>query len=374
MASNAISDVEEEALLEAINSYHASLSRLRLERDEIHQMLQHGCTLESEEPVDQLKATLSFLKEEEKVLERLLNDHKSLLSPIRHVPAEIWMRVFICCLPDIEYMSWTAHFPPFILSRVCSSWRNVVLSTPQLWTSLEIQILPRPKWRSKFHMFLSRSGGLPLSLAIQWYPSKFYRGNDQFAQYIPDLVASSSQRWRSLQLSVPETSLAAFFDRSLPQLEVLEVFSRADEKHSPGVKAPNLRKISFSGIYLTPIAWNPSWRRLTEFNSRSPLRVPEVVDVFSSCPSIQRCCVRIEWNREHHIQADKVVTMSRLESLELVCSRGYENVLCIFDFLDAPALSAVAFTGAAGSITPGTHRPVLWPEAVSFTVGGTFRV
>ncbi|THV06639.1 hypothetical protein K435DRAFT_848721 [Dendrothele bispora CBS 962.96] len=400
--------IEETALVEAIKSYNASLSRLRLERDDLERRLreshsnargsseQNFLVPSSEATIDNLKVTLSFLNEEQKALEHLLDDHKSLLHsanlPLQqYVPAEIWTQIFVACLPDEEYIKWTPDFPPFILGRVCSSWRNIVTNTPQLWTSLDIQIFEKPNWRSKFFLFLSRSGELPLRLSLQWSITEFSpKPRNYFGAYIPELVNSSAHRLQSLKLSIPQEYLNAFFsedsDRVFPLLKVLEVADRTwvypREVDMRFVRAPNLQELTFSSVHAHVLSFLPSFSpnfcpRLTEFNSASLLSVPELLEIFSRCgATLRRCRVRVQRSRvgvENVIYANwsprnptgavhRIVEMPKLESIEIVCSPGDPKVLSFFDWLDLPSLRAVTFTSSLGPGIAPSHRPVLWPK------------
>ncbi|KAK7472285.1 hypothetical protein VKT23_000405 [Stygiomarasmius scandens] len=366
-------DIEEGTLAEAIKAYNSILSRLGSEREDIQRKLKaiHGservfqqAVLRSDslKTIAELETALSLLIEEERAMETLLKDHKSLLSPIRRVPSEIWMQVFIQCLPDTEYIAWRPDFPPFILMSVCSHWRNLVMTTSQLWASLSIHILPKSDWRKLLNVFSSRSGQLPLNLAVQWYPSRFHREQEPFEAYIPEL-ATSSHRWRSLQLSVPETSLRLLFDHALPQLEVLELCSQASARSWAHIRAPNLCKLTFSSVYVGVPSQSLSWPHLNEFNSRSPLMIHEVLAIFSSCPSMQRCCIHVH-GEPHGLGSDpvRIARMPRLESIALVCTRSAPHILHFFDALDTPVLHSVELTSPAGIHAPPSHRPVLWPK------------
>ncbi|KAJ7587206.1 hypothetical protein C8J56DRAFT_93202 [Mycena floridula] len=74
--------------------------------------------------------------------------HRSMLSPIRQIPAEILSLVFsFCC--DVGFWD-VKHFEekidsklrgvvstePFAISAVCRYWRDLALSIPQLWTTV----------------------------------------------------------------------------------------------------------------------------------------------------------------------------------------------------------------------------------------------
>ncbi|KAJ6504582.1 hypothetical protein C8R47DRAFT_151596 [Mycena vitilis] len=64
---------------------------------------------------------------------------ESLTFPILSLPVEITSQIFVHCLPD-SARDVSPLDAPLVLGRVCSVWRNIALSTPQLWTSWSLSI------------------------------------------------------------------------------------------------------------------------------------------------------------------------------------------------------------------------------------------
>ncbi|KAF9072429.1 hypothetical protein BDP27DRAFT_413084 [Rhodocollybia butyracea] len=92
---------------------------------------------------------------------------------INYLPVELLREIFILCLPD---ETWThllnasdppAPYPPcqLTLSQVCSYWRRVALSFPDLWSTI-IVISPGPCHVPLVELWLERSGQLPLTFYI----------------------------------------------------------------------------------------------------------------------------------------------------------------------------------------------------------------
>ncbi|KAJ7587196.1 hypothetical protein C8J56DRAFT_713129, partial [Mycena floridula] len=72
--------------------------------------------------------------------------HRSMLSPIRQLPAEILSLIFsFCCEVDFwdvepfeqkkngTELSGVVWTEPFAIAAVCRYWRDLALSQPQLW-------------------------------------------------------------------------------------------------------------------------------------------------------------------------------------------------------------------------------------------------
>src|SRR6188768_3946815 len=93
----------------------------------------------------------------------------------RYLPMEVVSSVFMLCKPNpspveigVEVFPPEAPLTPQIsLGMVCKSWRNIVRSTPQLWTDIYIRfpILNRLEpqvYREFLLLSLRLSGSLPL--------------------------------------------------------------------------------------------------------------------------------------------------------------------------------------------------------------------
>ena len=121
---------------------------------------------------------------------------------------------------------------PILLSSVCSDWRRIVVGTPQLWSSITIN-LPSLSHMPKSRMlrlatfidgWLARSGQLPLNICLcisheyVWYPTERYRP-------IFKILDRYSSRWQTLKVSIPPPFLSFFQPDSLPLLELLHVAS-----------------------------------------------------------------------------------------------------------------------------------------------------
>jgi hypothetical protein len=68
----------------------------------------------------------------------------SIVYPVLTLPSEITSEIFICCLPtsstDVERNAVDPHAPPMLLSHVCQAWREITLSTPALWATIDLDM------------------------------------------------------------------------------------------------------------------------------------------------------------------------------------------------------------------------------------------
>ncbi|KAF8207868.1 hypothetical protein K438DRAFT_2013274 [Mycena galopus ATCC 62051] len=122
------------------------------------------------------------------------------------LPNEITSENFVHSLPRFPSYRTSTVNPtraPMLLLRVCRAWRSIALSTPRLWTDLELDFdrLPQALFdAANMDKFIedcvTRSGACPLSL--------FLRGSDEREeegwQFIPNILERLSSRLQVLEI------------------------------------------------------------------------------------------------------------------------------------------------------------------------------
>ncbi|KAF5340424.1 hypothetical protein D9758_013547 [Tetrapyrgos nigripes] len=106
------------------------------------------------------------------VIRRRLKDYYAFISPIRKVPFELWSEIFAlaifslpgCCSLQITYEDITA--PVLELSHVCSLWRAAAISTPVLWSNMDVNLADVTRIEKIVHLYLRRSEGSLLQLKL----------------------------------------------------------------------------------------------------------------------------------------------------------------------------------------------------------------
>ncbi|KAJ6450675.1 hypothetical protein C8R45DRAFT_848875, partial [Mycena sanguinolenta] len=113
---------------------------------------------------------ISALEQEQAELEAKLNN---IVYPVLSLPTEITTRIFVECLPDDGATS-LAECAPLLLMRVCRQWKDITLSSCQLWSSLRIESYSRDKImvpRGTLEMlqtWFSRARARPLALTVTY--------------------------------------------------------------------------------------------------------------------------------------------------------------------------------------------------------------
>ncbi|KAJ7473920.1 hypothetical protein B0H11DRAFT_1811057 [Mycena galericulata] len=184
--------------------------------------------------VSRLDSLIRDLSAQRARISQYIDAHKALLSPVRRLPPEIVQEICLACLPKHRNAAMSAKEAPLILTRICSAWRALALSTPALWATLHLPIqyifdggsLYEPtKW-------LERSGRCPLSLSIfgardmeQWE-----RDCPDELNMVFDALAESSHRWRNLDLSFRiNEGMDRLADLDAPKLMTLKIKAAASD-------------------------------------------------------------------------------------------------------------------------------------------------
>jgi hypothetical protein len=129
-----------------------------------------------DDEVKRLQEITQELLRSRKALSKYMEKHETVLTPIERLPSELLSEIFIHLLRPKSNQdfflsvrvprTWSVATIPI---QVCSRWRKVVLSTPELYTSITVG---HPKGDQNVlaldvvatQAWLSRSGDLPLSL------------------------------------------------------------------------------------------------------------------------------------------------------------------------------------------------------------------
>jgi hypothetical protein len=178
----------------------------------------------------------------------------------------------------------SSDFPPpwlsfqILVSHVCRHWRNVALSTPTLWTTIEVGPEARPPYQA-VQMWLEQSKGLPIDIYVNYEPHDHECDveppSDADINFLFSLLVPHIHRWRTMKISVAEYyPIYVFLDivsdpsiLAAPRLTTLELYHReeSDEFDSFGMSkhltlfggsAPLLTRLVLWGV---PVDWNQPW-------------------------------------------------------------------------------------------------------------------
>ncbi|KAJ6500835.1 hypothetical protein C8R45DRAFT_82040 [Mycena sanguinolenta] len=124
----------------------------------------HARIEELSSEIDLYKARIKKLRRDRCLVQRQLN---SVNDPVARLPPEIASEIFLQCLPPAKLPMVGARNFPMRLQNVCSNWNTIALSTPALWTDLQI-CFPCPEDLAHLlPIWFQRAGSLPLTISLR---------------------------------------------------------------------------------------------------------------------------------------------------------------------------------------------------------------
>ncbi|KAH6911028.1 hypothetical protein BKA70DRAFT_1269247 [Coprinopsis sp. MPI-PUGE-AT-0042] len=93
------------------------------------------------------------MKQKRAVYASFVADHRALISPIRHMPPDVLRNIFSHCVPhSAPEKVMQASEAPLLLAQICRHWRDLVISTPTLWSTIFVMIPEPPQLRPYPHV------------------------------------------------------------------------------------------------------------------------------------------------------------------------------------------------------------------------------
>ncbi|KAG7091894.1 hypothetical protein E1B28_008295 [Marasmius oreades] len=308
-----------------------------------------------EHEIHRLKATVMALESKRDWLKRSITRYRSLLAPIRTLPPEILTNIFaLCCEEntlDIERAS-----PVVILSMVCAQWREIVVSTPRLWSSLCIDfqhwdvVADRVALERMTRLFLKRSKKSPLKLVLQLPESK---NRDFHTASTLDALVDTANRWRDVTLFSPwnvgpSRPILQGLRGQLPNLSSLHLNGTGpdDVKFDFFSSCPSLHSLRiqpgddpYGPEYPTPRLILP-WEQITSLKMYNSF-APSALSLLSQCSNVEYLELSLVGGGPNY-SADIVSDALRCLTIE---AREQDDVSCIFQSSTLRNLSVIDISG-----------------------------
>jgi len=266
---------------------------------------------------------------------------------IRNLPLELVSNILTLCNPSsVENDEEIGSSPPsaplsawryqFSLGTVCKTWRNIVRSTPQLWTNIYIRFPTRggELQQEEFLLLSLRlSGSLPLHIQV-WFPPDYglSEGEHTVLSLLVEMLNDHSERWKTLDLHVTSRLLSQLkgVAPGAPALKRLRIYFvgppnyiKDEFRVSFGLPSPrivNAYETPFSSIGI-------SWKDVTRVKIDT-LTATECLGLFQLATQLVNLSIGLlECEAFHLSNSGEVITAPNLASWEVEFSADSDAML-----------------------------------------------
>ncbi|KAF8805197.1 hypothetical protein BYT27DRAFT_7192923 [Phlegmacium glaucopus] len=291
---------------------------------------------------------------------------------IVETPGELWLEIFCHVLKNKPFFP-SHQSGVHILSRVCRLWRDIVISTPTFWTTINlfnnrVEMGKRERQEKLVDLCLKRSGVCKLNVILtDLQRNQRPEISSTHSLTLPISFLDQSDRWGSLRLEIATGvgTLERFssIKGHLKNLESCTIIYKQRKKSSFTMHepidfledAPKLRTLRLTA----PADFLPAkvpFSQLTEVDLVPDLNSPrftptidESLDVLERCPNLHRCrltCTRLLCTDEFFSR--RIVTHPNICELDIIEHRPELPIVhlrhgaTIFDFLQLPKLTSLS--------------------------------
>lgn len=187
--------------------------------------------------LEHLKLVQQHCRRERRQATQYLRDHQSIIAPIRRVPDDILVEIFLVFMNTGSYNFGP---DPITLTGVCGRWRTLAQATTCLWSQITVHLTPSNHLSMghliHHHAALSAHRPLTLNLTPKRYPpsnpavnsSLSADGKGEDDQLLAKALASSAARWQTVEVT-PSTLQYLYnawsIDKSNWKVPLLESFA-----------------------------------------------------------------------------------------------------------------------------------------------------
>ncbi|KAF8072221.1 hypothetical protein FPV67DRAFT_1667654 [Lyophyllum atratum] len=294
-----------------------------------------------------------------------IEDHRTLICTINRLPVELVRTIFCWCLPSRDSAMSSKDFP-LLLGRVCSAWRQISFSTPQLWTSLYIQVprmdISKPEKQDLLTRYgraviawLKRSASLPISLSfIDDGQSPFHPNSLALTEtpgfYLLEILLGFSDRWNHVNFAVDYRSmayLARLNEHDVPFLHTAQIEIKGLHREA------DLSSLSFLRSPSSSLRWEALTTLVMTYrtgpSNTTALSVDEALTTLTKCLSLVTCVLDIQAHPNNSfLPSDRTpIRLPHLQDLVIKLSSSVpsEHIKSLFQMLDLPDLRLLELEG-----------------------------
>ncbi|KIM41499.1 hypothetical protein M413DRAFT_149674 [Hebeloma cylindrosporum] len=317
---------------------------------------------EVEAEIQRLTELMETMEIRRQRIREVINDHKVILSPVRRLPPDVLHEIFFHCMPTDRNPVMKHSESPLLLTRICSSWRAIALSSPRIWSKIYIPLPGNPIYSSNYGVITDESTvskrrqkfarvlRLRCDAVRKWLSRS---EDDELPHEMFSIVLSFADRWRDIDLSMPhviynelQSNINATTFSSLRSLKVtLSVINRGGDTQFPQIRllaAPSLRRIVISAEALRPgnVA---EWNHITHITLTSSITSKHLLRLLRQCPNLVfgnfMTAFMLSQSEDQTVMDEDDVFLPRLETLVLYDSGTHEAMTIAYNAIKAPALT-----------------------------------
>ena len=211
-----------------------------------------------------------------------------MLQPIHRLPADVFVLIpcFLTREKERSEFDPPTNKPLITMTHVCRSWRNVLLSTPSLWTQIDFSV---SKKSQQAEVFLHRSGNQLLNIY------QYLSSQDHMEPFL-SITLHNLFRLRGLLIisCIPYLEpLLRNFSASAPELRYLKIKSQTIEESVTklpnifGRRMPKLTNLSLRRFHTNPRNLDlPSLTRFS-FSTGINTSIRDLIFFSEKCPSLE---------------------------------------------------------------------------------------
>ncbi|KAJ7878196.1 hypothetical protein B0H13DRAFT_1722370 [Mycena leptocephala] len=316
--------------------------------------------------INTLQKMLKPLLAERAAAQEVLDSYK---YPVLTMPNEILSEIFLNFLPYPARPLLVGPLSPSFLCRICRRWRDIALSTPVLWSTMQLELdepTLYPQQLRILEAWLQRSGSCPLSISLE--REEDY--SEISASVFVDAVFRHSARWLDMEFILPSRDLR-FVEGDMPLLQDLR-FGPSPEDADEALllaapivafqHAPSLRDVELS-VAFNPFAIHLPWASITTLVAY--LYAEETVEILRHSQALVDCEITL-YPSLGPADLTIIPPLQHLASLTLkepICylGDGTRNIINLLNALTLPALRRFEIEEVVlcSPSDPGTTLPSL---------------
>ncbi|TFK66032.1 hypothetical protein BDN72DRAFT_163267 [Pluteus cervinus] len=352
--------------------FHSNLSLLDNDVPEVKSRLSIAASelVLLDAQISEIKTKLQSLTRQRDQQALRVHRYQGVLSAFRTLPAEVVRELLIQCVHSSGPMGLLPHPTDtrLVLTQVCSLWRTIVCSTPDLWCDYEIRAMKslddtRGRMKDLMTACFGRAKTLPLNLSVK----PFTTPSEVLPVYlIADVVKPWAERYGKLDLIFPRKEVwywATYETETRIKLPILTEFKlqeAKDDGEMPDeyfddeefslvgwsdlpVECPSLTSLSLSiGLDIQHVGF--PWENMTTIHIKFDyVFSQQCYDLWGRCPLLEDFTAELAPEETTSQPLDQPINLPELRKLSFTASSAF-SCRHILHSLEAPKLRDISIS------------------------------